>query len=184
MHLIERSAGNSSPSNEWYKAYAREEFREGKTIVFSKSPGQPRDRGKDSKKRNHGREKDHAHDDGRSAFDLVAWKRIWIMGKPVFVPVAAATSPIQKRTVIRKASARVVLRTTASIMAAGTFLGASVISSLRWRTPSKPVLISHEFLEVREAAPVSTEVIERSPCLLYTSPSPRDRTRSRMPSSA
>ena len=25
---------------------------------------------------------------------------------------------------------------------------------------------------------------ERSPCLLYTSPSPRDRTRSRMPSSA
>ena len=26
--------------------------------------------------------------------------------------------------------------------------------------------------------------IELSPCLLYTSPSPRDRTRSRMPSSA
>ena len=28
------------------------------------------------------------------------------------------------------------------------------------------------------------EWIERRPCLLYTSPSPRDRTRSRMPSSA
>ena len=27
-------------------------------------------------------------------------------------------------------------------------------------------------------------VVERKPCLLYTSPSPRDRTRSRMPSSA
>ena len=27
-------------------------------------------------------------------------------------------------------------------------------------------------------------VLNRSPCLLYTSPSPRDRTRSRMPSSA
>ena len=28
------------------------------------------------------------------------------------------------------------------------------------------------------------EPIETTPCLLYTSPSPRDRTRSRMPSSA
>ena len=38
---------------------------------------------------------------------------------------------------------------------------------------SRPLLVS-----VRSGAPVSM------PCLLYTSPSPRDRTRSRMPSSA
>jgi len=30
----------------------------------------------------------------------------------------------------------------------------------------------------------TTEMIRSYPCLLYTSPSPRDRTRSRMPSSA
>ena len=31
---------------------------------------------------------------------------------------------------------------------------------------------------------ISKKVINPKPCLLYTSPSPRDRTRSRMPSSA
>ena len=31
---------------------------------------------------------------------------------------------------------------------------------------------------------LSTETYKVKPCLLYTSPSPRDRTRSRMPSSA
>ena len=30
----------------------------------------------------------------------------------------------------------------------------------------------------------TNEVVQANPCLLYTSPSPRDRTRSRMPSSA
>ena len=37
-----------------------------------------------------------------------------------------------------------------------------------------------QHLETLEAA----ELVERTSCLLYTSPSPRDRTRSRMPSSA
>ena len=35
-----------------------------------------------------------------------------------------------------------------------------------------------------EAARAAFPRKEASPCLLYTSPSPRDRTRSRMPSSA
>ena len=35
-----------------------------------------------------------------------------------------------------------------------------------------------------ERPPVSEAMIRYEPCLLYTSPSPRDRTRSRMPSSA
>ena len=40
-----------------------------------------------------------------------------------------------------------------------------------------------QFLDIRDAGdPV--EVARRYNCLLYTSPSPRDRTRSRMPSSA
>ena len=34
------------------------------------------------------------------------------------------------------------------------------------------------------SVPVDTGFIVYNPCLLYTSPSPRDRTRSRMPSSA
>ena len=34
------------------------------------------------------------------------------------------------------------------------------------------------------ARPGDQVVVIRKPCLLYTSPSPRDRTRSRMPSSA
>ena len=37
---------------------------------------------------------------------------------------------------------------------------------------------------VTESVVVSKSVTIRGPCLLYTSPSPRDRTRSRMPSSA
>ena len=45
------------------------------------------------------------------------------------------------------------------------------------------VLTSPELLEATEA--LTPEHRERMyPCLLYTSPSPRDRTRSRMPSSA
>ena len=37
---------------------------------------------------------------------------------------------------------------------------------------------------VTNATWIPNELIENYPCLLYTSPSPRDRTRSRMPSSA
>ena len=40
-----------------------------------------------------------------------------------------------------------------------------------------------EILDVFAQKGLRTQ-IERVPCLLYTSPSPRDRTRSRMPSSA
>ena len=42
---------------------------------------------------------------------------------------------------------------------------------------------SHRVLELSER-PVSFGASEMIACLLYTSPSPRDRTRSRMPSSA
>ena len=40
---------------------------------------------------------------------------------------------------------------------------------------------SYEWRELGTTAIISTQ---QNPCLLYTSPSPRDRTRSRMPSSA
>ena len=39
-------------------------------------------------------------------------------------------------------------------------------------------------LEKSELELLSVNVVEIDSCLLYTSPSPRDRTRSRMPSSA
>ena len=35
-----------------------------------------------------------------------------------------------------------------------------------------------------EVCPISTKTLGNKPCLLYTSPSPRDRQKSRMPSSA
>ena len=41
-----------------------------------------------------------------------------------------------------------------------------------------------EVLERRIFARVAIAMAQQLPCLLYTSPSPRDRTRSRMPSSA
>ena len=40
------------------------------------------------------------------------------------------------------------------------------------------------FIDVRDSADISTTGTIAGACLLYTSPSPRDRTRSRMPSSA
>ena len=40
------------------------------------------------------------------------------------------------------------------------------------------------FREENIPLPEGTPQAQLSPCLLYTSPSPRDRTRSRMPSSA
>ena len=42
----------------------------------------------------------------------------------------------------------------------------------------------HDDLQTFLADPELDAVIIATPCLLYTSPSPRDRTRSRMPSSA
>ena len=48
----------------------------------------------------------------------------------------------------------------------------------------------HEFITVEHLLlalldnPSAAEVLRACSCLLYTSPSPRDRTRSRMPSSA
>ena len=45
--------------------------------------------------------------------------------------------------------------------------------------------ITRERLELlKEADAMVMEALRRHDCLLYTSPSPRDRTRSRMPSSA
>ena len=49
--------------------------------------------------------------------------------------------------------------------------------------PSKVYHIDNPAHGLRLAARSGSEVLE-SACLLYTSPSPRDRTRSRMPSSA
>ena len=51
-----------------------------------------------------------------------------------------------------------------------------VIKVLQRRYPRASVIVYPATVQGREAAP--------SICLLYTSPSPRDRTRSRMPSSA
>ena len=47
-------------------------------------------------------------------------------------------------------------------------------------------MINTDFSESSEfdAILIDTSIYERNGCLLYTSPSPRDRTRSRMPSSA
>ena len=44
--------------------------------------------------------------------------------------------------------------------------------------------IRKEKLPLPAYKPIRIEVMRTAPCLLYTSPSPRDRTRSRMPSSA
>ena len=45
-------------------------------------------------------------------------------------------------------------------------------------------VVSYPFTVGHECAATVIEAGENTPCLLYTSPSPRDRTRSRMPSSA
>ena len=45
--------------------------------------------------------------------------------------------------------------------------------------------VTEEAMQLPEgSSPVAADVAQHSICLLYTSPSPRDRTRSRMPSSA
>ena len=67
-------------------------------------------------------------------------------------------------------------------------------SSLLYQSVNKPAVIAedHETLEktipsatIRRTKPTRVGAARKiKPCLLYTSPSPRDRTRSRMPSSA
>ena len=57
--------------------------------------------------------------------------------------------------------------------------------SLKDSDPSKVIEVNQRFAERRPDVPLHLGVTEAGiPCLLYTSPSPRDRTRSRMPSSA
>ena len=49
---------------------------------------------------------------------------------------------------------------------------------------SEVAQIAHELKTNKELRQLMTEALDASPCLLYTSPSPRDLSTSRMPSSA
>ena len=49
---------------------------------------------------------------------------------------------------------------------------------------SEGEIVNYDLLIIATGAKIAPEEIEGMSCLLYTSPSPRDRTRSRMPSSA
>ena len=60
---------------------------------------------------------------------------------------------------------------------------AAVIESVKAAGEIKAA-IGGEVLAVNAALEDKPEAVNIDPCLLYTSPSPRDRTRSRMPSSA
>ena len=54
-----------------------------------------------------------------------------------------------------------------------------------WEEPISEYLKSHDGVTSAEIiVPLQCEFYALEGCLLYTSPSPRDRTRSRMPSSA
>ena len=55
-------------------------------------------------------------------------------------------------------------------------------NKLIWHIPKD--LIRFKELTSNHAVIMGRKTFESLPCLLYTSPSPRDRTRSRMPSSA
>ena len=62
-----------------------------------------------------------------------------------------------------------------------------LVEQFRAATISKPSQASDSLSNVRTCSPWSLEIVAGmldKDCLLYTSPSPRDRTRSRMPSSA
>ena len=50
--------------------------------------------------------------------------------------------------------------------------------------PAGFILFARNIEEPAQVAELNRELASMVPCLLYTSPSPRDRTRSRMPSSA
>mgnify|MGYP003322087747 CR=1 FL=1 len=66
------------------------------------------------------------------------------------------------------------------MLAAKPFLGSLIADAL--------ALPGHWYYDraalVRDYGSLDSYQSPRNPCLLYTSPSPRDRTRSRMPSSA
>ena len=52
-------------------------------------------------------------------------------------------------------------------------------------TKRNPIMVYDDSLDLSELnKPCQEKIDQANNCLLYTSPSPRDRTRSRMPSSA
>ena len=57
------------------------------------------------------------------------------------------------------------------------------VSDLQHTYPNGVVAVSNVNVEIQQGEQISV-VGQNGSCLLYTSPSPRDRTRSRMPSSA
>ena len=65
-----------------------------------------------------------------------------------------------------------------SLMAIGVTAGDAVFC------PSFTYCATAESIAILGATPVFVDIDPETACLLYTSPSPRDRTRSRMPSSA
>ena len=60
--------------------------------------------------------------------------------------------------------------------------GYSIIRNVKHKVYEARVTDQQQFIRIAEEFDVHTTMSED--CLLYTSPSPRDRTRSRMPSSA
>ena len=83
---------------------------------------------------------------------------------------------------VAKTSKRVVLAD------AGDQRAVDAAAQLTARGLVEPILVDDLDAARSDAVVAAGEEIERAdlddPCLLYTSPSPRDRTRSRMPSSA
>ena len=63
-------------------------------------------------------------------------------------------------------------------------LASEMYEENRNSVPSKKFGLVAGVVELREPLFFSVEYLNSKSCLLYTSPSPRDRTRSRMPSSA
>ena len=71
-------------------------------------------------------------------------------------------------------------------IAIGLGFGAVAIQGLHARTTTPAVYVVVEIDEITDANGFEAlrQTADATACLLYTSPSPRDRTRSRMPSSA
>ena len=79
---------------------------------------------------------------------------------------------------LRRAGNRAALQAFARPYAANVATVADEDSFLKWTTPEPQQFVHQGIL----AAPETK--VRLSPCLLYTSPSPRDQRGSRMPSSA
>ena len=62
--------------------------------------------------------------------------------------------------------------------------GKGLLASSTWQTDQSFALTANGYQQLYEDRPPELIVTWLLTCLLYTSPSPRDRTRSRMPSSA